>query len=124
MKDGLPALRPQRCSGTRGRLWLRPPSPTGGRPRLSGALQGGCRRSAEGTEKVPPRPLERAAARLSDDEVRVLALLASRVSADAAARRLGVSTRTLRRRCHDICARLDVDTPAEAVVWAAEQDLI
>lgn len=75
---------------------------------------------------VSRTPLERTAAtaQLAEDEIRALALLAKGFTADAAARELEISTRTLRRRCRDICDRLDVHTPVEAVVWAAKRSLI
>lgn len=61
---------------------------------------------------------------LSDDEVRLLSHLASGLTADVAARRLDLSSRTLRRRVRGICDRLDVNTPIQAVVWAAKRGLI
>lgn len=62
--------------------------------------------------------------RLSDEEVYVLALLATGVTLDVAARRVDLSERTLRRRVRAVCDRIGVDTPIEAVVWAAKRDLI
>lgn len=61
---------------------------------------------------------------LSDEDVRLLAHLASGLTADVAARRLDLSSRTLRRRVRAICDRLDVNTPIQAVVWAAKRGLI
>ncbi len=55
---------------------------------------------------------------LSQDDIDVLRLLSRGMTTDAIARELGVSTRTLRRRARDICDRLGVDTPIEAVVRA------
>lgn len=62
--------------------------------------------------------------RLNDDDVKLLAQIASGVTADVAARKLELSARTLRRRLRTICDRLEVNTPIEAVVWAAKRQLI
>src|SRR6266700_4134465 len=48
--------------------------------------------------------------RLNDDEVKLLAQIASGVTADVAARKLELSARTLRRRLRTICDRLEVNT--------------
>lgn len=57
-------------------------------------------------------------------EVQVLAEIASGATLDATARRLDISTRTVRRRVRDVCDRIDVNTPIEAIVWAVKNDLI
>lgn len=62
--------------------------------------------------------------KLTNDEVALLAEIASGVTADAAARRLELSARTLRRRLRMICDRLGAETPIEAVTWAARRNLI
>ncbi|MFI0352356.1 LuxR family transcriptional regulator [Actinomadura sp. 9N407] len=62
--------------------------------------------------------------RLNEEELRLLAQIASGVTADVAARKLELSARTLRRRLRTICDRLEVNTPIEAVVWAARRQLI
>ncbi len=61
---------------------------------------------------------------LSNDDVALLALLASGLPAEAVARRLGLSERTVRRRIRLICDRLGVTTTVEAVVWAARRRLV
>ncbi|QFG22506.1 LuxR family transcriptional regulator [Actinomadura sp. WMMB 499] len=61
---------------------------------------------------------------LNEEEIRLLAQIASGVTADVAARKLELSARTLRRRLRTICDRLEVGTPIEAVVWAARRQLI
>jgi DNA-binding NarL/FixJ family response regulator len=63
-------------------------------------------------------------ARLSEADIRLLAQIASGVTADVAARKLELSARTLRRRLRHICRELEVNTPIEAVVWAARRQLI
>lgn len=81
-----------------------------------------------GTTAGPPRTTPAAAStdevELSADDLRLLAQIATGVTADIAARRLRLSARTLRRRLRVICARLGVNTPIEAVVWAARRQLI
>ncbi|MEU9841888.1 LuxR C-terminal-related transcriptional regulator [Actinomadura sp. NPDC048032] len=61
---------------------------------------------------------------LTDAEIKLLAQIAAGVTADVAARKLELSARTLRRRLRTICDRLEVNTPIEAVVWAARRQLI
>lgn len=62
--------------------------------------------------------------RLSEHDILVLSRLASGMTADVAARSLDFSSRTFRRRMRSICDRLNVNTPIEAVVWAAKRGLI
>lgn len=62
--------------------------------------------------------------RLCQEDLKLLAQIASGVTADVAARKLELSARTLRRRLRAICDRLEVNTPIEAVVWAARRQLI
>ena len=57
-------------------------------------------------------------------ELTVLAAVASGASETAAARRLHISARTLRRRLRKACDALGVEAPIEAVVWAARNRLI
>ncbi|GAB3490631.1 hypothetical protein GCM10027440_39000 [Nocardiopsis coralliicola] len=61
---------------------------------------------------------------LTEEEIQLLAEIATGVTTDVAARRLELSARTLRRRLRAICDQLGVNTPIEAVVWAARKQLI
>jgi DNA-binding NarL/FixJ family response regulator len=61
---------------------------------------------------------------LSREEVALLGLLAQGLPLDAVARRLRVSERTVRRRTRDICDRLGVGAPIQAVVWAARRGIL
>lgn len=62
--------------------------------------------------------------RLSKLDVAILAELASGGSQSKVARHLGMSSRTIRRRLRQICNRLDVEAPIEAVAWAARHRII
>lgn len=57
-------------------------------------------------------------------EIALLSTIATGVTAAAAAQLLGVSERTIRRRMRIVCDRIGVDTPIEAVAWAARRRLI
>jgi len=74
-------------------------------------------RVAGGRTGTPEMPL-------SHDDLELLRLLADGVPLGAVARRLRTSERTVRRRIRDICDRLGVDAPIQAVVWAARRDLL
>jgi DNA-binding NarL/FixJ family response regulator len=56
---------------------------------------------------------------LSGDDIALLRLLAEGMPIEAVARRLSTSERTVRRRTRQICDRLGVGAPIQAVVWAA-----
>jgi DNA-binding NarL/FixJ family response regulator len=62
--------------------------------------------------------------KLSRLDVTILAELASGESQNIVARRLGMSSRTIRRRLRQICNRLEVEAPIEAVAWAARRRII
>lgn len=61
---------------------------------------------------------------LNAGDVQLLALVASGLAPDAVARRLGVSSRTVRRRLARICDRLGVASPVQCVVWAVRRGLV
>lgn len=62
--------------------------------------------------------------RVSDDEIRLLALLADGLPVEAIARRLALSDRTVRRRSRALCDRLGARAPIQVVAWAARNGLI
>ncbi|HEY5019250.1 MAG TPA: helix-turn-helix domain-containing protein [Streptosporangiaceae bacterium] len=61
---------------------------------------------------------------LSDDDVVLLKLLADGLPIEAVARRMRTSERTVRRRTRQICDRLQVGAPIQAVVWAAHRGVL
>lgn len=61
---------------------------------------------------------------LAREELELLALLAAGLSLDTVARRLDLSEWTVRRRLRSLCDRIGVDTPIEAIVWAARRRLL
>jgi DNA-binding NarL/FixJ family response regulator len=61
---------------------------------------------------------------LSREDLELLALIASGVTAEVAAQRLRLSSRALRRHLRSICDQLGVGSRMEAVVWAAHRRLI
>ena len=61
---------------------------------------------------------------LSDDDVVLLKLLADGLPIEAVARRMRTSERTVRRRTRQICYRLQVGAPIQAVVWAAHRGVL
>jgi DNA-binding CsgD family transcriptional regulator len=69
--------------------------------------------------------MEAAGIRIIDmDDIQLLTEIASGVTADVAARRLQTSPAALRRHLRRICDKLNVNTPIEAVTWAARKDLL
>lgn len=79
---------------------------------------------------MPARPRDTAprttyaSVELGREELELLAEIATGVTTEVAARHLELSARTLRRRLRNICDQLGVNTPIEAVVWAARRQLI
>ncbi|NYJ34578.1 DNA-binding NarL/FixJ family response regulator [Nocardiopsis aegyptia] len=65
-----------------------------------------------------------ASVELGHEDLELLAEIATGVTTEVAARHLELSARTLRRRIRNICDMLGVNTPIEAVVWAARRQLI
>jgi DNA-binding CsgD family transcriptional regulator len=61
---------------------------------------------------------------IESDDVRLLMLLAGGLPANAVARKMNLSPRTLRRRTRTLCDKIGVHTPIEAVAWAARRLLI
>lgn len=62
--------------------------------------------------------------RLNRIDCAILAELAAGYSQNVAARRLGMSPRTIRRKLNDICRRIEARSSIEAVAWAARRHLI
>jgi DNA-binding NarL/FixJ family response regulator len=65
-----------------------------------------------------------ASVRLSPRQHEVLSLLAEGVSAQAIARRLGLSESTVRNHIRDLLRRLDCHSQLQAVARAREQHLL
>lgn len=61
---------------------------------------------------------------LTREDLELLGLLATGLSLESVARRLDLSERTVRRRLRGLCDRLGLDTPVEAIVWAARRGLV
>ena len=61
---------------------------------------------------------------LTHQDVALLRLLAQGLPLDSVARRMFTSERTIRRRVRDICDRLGVGAPIQAVVWAARRGIL
>ena len=61
---------------------------------------------------------------LSPDDVDLLRLLAEGLPMATIARRLQLSDRTVRRRVRSICDRIGVNAPVQAIVWAAQRELL
>ncbi|RZQ59480.1 LuxR C-terminal-related transcriptional regulator [Amycolatopsis suaedae] len=61
---------------------------------------------------------------LSEEDLKLLRLLATGLPIDAVARRLDLSGRTVRRRTRAICDQLGLTAPVQAIVWAAHRRLL
>lgn len=70
---------------------------------------------------VPERSEAR---RVSRDDIRLLAVIATGAQITSVAGRLDISDRTVRRRVSAICEAINVKTMIEAVAWAARRGLI
>lgn len=75
-------------------------------------------------DRDPVTGTSRAHECLGEDDVRLLSLLADGLPTLAVARSLNTSPRTLQRRTRELCDRIGVRTPVEAVAWAARRRLI
>jgi DNA-binding NarL/FixJ family response regulator len=64
------------------------------------------------------------AARLDEEEVELVRLLAEGLTTDRIARRLRISERTVRRRTRALCDRVGVTTAVQVVVWAARKGML
>lgn len=62
--------------------------------------------------------------RFDGEEIALLALLSRGRTARTIARTLDCSERTVRRRTHELCERVGVDTPIEVVVLAVRHGVI
>lgn len=61
---------------------------------------------------------------LTTEDLTMLQLVAEGLPLNAVARRMQMSPRTVRRRLRNICDRLDVTHPIQAIAWAARRGLI
>ncbi|WP_460776085.1 LuxR family transcriptional regulator [Nocardiopsis nanhaiensis] len=73
---------------------------------------------------VLPSPSDKIRPNLTPEEIDLLAEIATGANTEVAARNLELDKGTLRRRIRRICDVLGVDTPIQAVVWAAWHKLI
>ena len=58
------------------------------------------------------------------EEVAILRLMANGLPLNSIATHTGLSSRTIRRRLRDLCDRLGVTCPIQAIVWAARRGLV
>jgi DNA-binding NarL/FixJ family response regulator len=70
------------------------------------------------------RPASNERGDISAEELVILALMVEGLPEDGVAIRMGMSSRTVRRRLRGLCDRLGVAAPIQAVVWAARRRLI
>ncbi len=61
---------------------------------------------------------------LTEEELTILRLTAEGLPLYSVARHVGMSPRTVRRRLRNLCDRLGVAHPIQAIVWAARRSLI
>lgn len=77
-----------------------------------------------GSPDVSPRHGNRKDSLLTEDELAILRLAAEGLPLYSVARHVGMSPRTVRRRLRNLCDRLGVTHPIQAIVWAARHRLI
>ncbi len=58
------------------------------------------------------------------EEVAILRLMANGLPLNSIATHTELSSRTIRRRLRDLCDRLGVTCPIQAIVWAARRGLV
>jgi DNA-binding NarL/FixJ family response regulator len=61
---------------------------------------------------------------LTEEELAILRLAAEGLPLYSVARHVGMSPRTVRRRLRNLCDRLGVTHPVQAIVWAVRRGLI
>ncbi len=61
---------------------------------------------------------------LSLEEIELLSVVATGSTTDVASRKLEISASALRRKIRKICKKIGVETPVEAIVWAARRKII
>lgn len=61
---------------------------------------------------------------VTQEELTILRSMAEGLPLESIAQRMGLSSRTVRRRLRGLCDRLGVTHPIQAIVWAARHGLL